>query len=515
VTVENFALGNPPGFAEGNLVTVESIRAGLSLRALLSKEIQIHSVEFVRPKISLLTDERGRTNYDFDPPKKPAGKSEAAESSAFTLATIPEITLTEVEFLLGSVRSRDGKVTPTVQASNITATVGNVAFDEKLIKQWTADASLSGIKLTLEGLAGPAEITSGKLELRDGALTVSDLEAELGKAGEAKGSLRVADVTKAVAVFELSTPLLDVDKLFPATPSAASPSPPYTGKSELVAQGKISANRIRYSGYEATNARADVKVYTDRIEVSPASLAAYGGTVNGSAQLNMRTSPSRMSASVQVKNVDVAQMITAVSGKPSKVTGTGELNLKAGGPLGKNVLDTLTGDGDFAVRNGKVVGFNLGALNALGKVQQIISFGQAGGSVADTSFSLLGGDLRIAGGRVSSNQIHLDSSLGTADMKGSFGFDQTLNYDGRAVLSGGGGSGGGSNNPVAVLGGILGTVTKQPISHMSVPFSVRGTFEDPKIMPGKGIPMVSTGQSSETQEQQKKKSIFDIFKKPQ
>jgi hypothetical protein len=166
------------------------------------------------------------------------------------------------------------------------------------------------------------------------------------------------------------------------------------------------------------------------------------------------------------------------------------------------------------VRNGKVVGFNLGALNALGRVQQIISFGQAGGSVADTSFSLLGGDLRIAGGRVSSNQIHLDSSLGTADMKGSFGFDQTLNYDGRAVLSGGG-SGGGSNNPVSVLGGILGTVTKQPISHMSVPFSVRGTFEDPKIMPGKGIPMVSTGQSSETQEQQKKKSIFDIFKKPQ
>jgi AsmA protein len=373
--------------------------------------------------------------------------------------------------------------------------------------------------VVLEGFAGATKFTSGKLELRDGALNVTDLEAELGNAAKAKGTLRVADVTKALVEFDLSTPLLDVDKLFPPGPaSSSSTSPPFKGKSELIAQGKLAAERIRYSGYEASNARATMKVFTDRIELSPASLAAYGGSVSGSARLDMRSAPSRMSASIAAKNIDVAKMIAAVSGKPAKVTGTGELNLRASGPTGKNLLDALSGDGDFAVRNGRVVGFNLGALQALGKLQQIISFGQSGGSTADTSFSLLNGDLKIGGGRVASNQIHLDSSLGTADMKGSFGFDQTLNYDGRAVLSGGGSSGGSGNNPIQAIGGILGTVTKQPISHMSVPFSVRGTFEDPKIAPGKGIPMVSTsGQKEQTQEQQqqqKKKSILDIFRKP-
>ncbi|HWQ03048.1 MAG TPA: AsmA family protein [Candidatus Nitrosotenuis sp.] len=518
VTVENFTLSNPPGFAEGNVVSVESIRAGVGLGALLRRELQVNSVEFVRPKITLLTDERGSTNYDFTTPPKSAEKPGAKESgSAFSVATIPEISLTDVEFILGTVRGRDSRITPTVQVSHVSATVGNVSFDEKLLKQWRADADLSGIQVILEGFAGASTITSGKLELRDGALNVTDLEGELGKAAKAKGTLRVADVTKALVEFDVSTPLLDVDKLFPPGPAAASSSPPFKGKSELIAQGKLAAERIRYSGYEASNARATMKVYTDRIELSPASLAAYGGTVSGSARLDFRSAPSRMSVNLAAKNIDVDKMITAVSGKPAKVTGTGELNLRASGPTGKNLFDALTGDGDFAVRNGRVVGFNLGALQTLGKLQQILTFGQSGGNMADTSFSLLNGDLKIGGGRVASNQIHLDSSLGTADMKGSFGFDQTLNYDGRAVLSGGSSSGGSGNNPIQAIGGILGTVTKQPISHMSVPFSVRGTFEDPKIAPGKGIPMVSTsGQKEQTQDQQqpKKKSILDIFRKP-
>jgi hypothetical protein len=68
------------------------------------------------------------------------------------------------------------------------------------------------------------------------------------------------------------------------------------------------------------------------------------------------------------------------------------------------------------------------------------------------------------------------------------------------------------------LTGILGSVTKQNIQSLSIPFAVSGTFSKPRIAPGKGIPGLKTApaQSTTTQTAQpeKKKSLLDLFKKP-
>src|SRR5437870_7515020 len=61
--VEDFRLGNPPGFGEGNVLTVDAIRGNLALGPLLRREVQLSSLELVRPKLVLLEDDRGQTNY--------------------------------------------------------------------------------------------------------------------------------------------------------------------------------------------------------------------------------------------------------------------------------------------------------------------------------------------------------------------------------------------------------------------------------------------------------------------
>jgi hypothetical protein len=173
----------------------------------------------------------------------------------------------------------------------------------------------------------------------------------------------------------------------------------------------------------------------------------------------------------------------------------------------------------MAIKDGSFPGFSLASLGALAKVGQLLSGDFSGkGSSKGTTFSILSADLNIAGGRVASNRAHMESNLGTMDLKGSFGFDETLAYDGQATLSSAA-SGGGSGSPQSVLTGILGQVTKQNIGSLSIPFAVTGTFAKPKVVPGKGLPGLKTAPPAGTQQQQpqepaKKKSILDIFKKP-
>lgn len=513
--IEDFALGNPPGFVEGNLITVDAIRGGLAWGPLFRREFQLTSLELVHPKLVLLEDERGKTNYAFDAKKKSGASS---GSSAFRLADIDSIKLTEVEVTLADLIGRQHKVVPYIHAMNLNAELGNVALDSARLKQWTAEADLGGVRGELAGLRGQFEIKSGDFTLRDGAIE-SKLEGDLGKVARVKGRLHVANVEKAVADFELSTPLLDLDQVVSATESAPS-TPPAAGKSELVARGRLSAERIRFAPYEATGGKGEMRVFTDRLEIWPLSMALYGGSLGISAQVDKRQSPERFSANIEARNVDVGKMLASSPATRGKITGIGELKLQVFGSLGSNVLNSLSGSGSFAVRDGRFPSFNLGgAMQTLAKVQQVFTLGQGGLPSGETTFSAITGDLAPGGGRVSSSRIHVDSSVGTVDLRGSFGFDQTLNYDGQAVLIRS--SSGGVSNPVDAITTVLGGVMKQTVGRISVPFAIRGTFSDPKIQPGRGIPSISTAPSPGAQQPaqqqaqpQKKKSIFDIFKKP-
>ena len=580
-------LGNPPGFAEGDFITVEEIRGGLAVGPLLSKQIQIDSITLVKPKITLLTDSQGKTNYDFSAPKKPGEKAAAESSSSFKLAAIPLIKFEDVEVIAGTVNRGKPGFLQSVRATNLNAEVGNLDLEKGGLRKWTADSDLSGIKVEVAGFKDPIEVKSGDLKLRNGAIDAK-LEGKMGKAVSAKGTISVADIEKSIPKFELTTDTLDLTALMSATVPTPGASAGSAGKSELTAQGKISASKILYAPGEIQNAKADVKVYTDRteissltaarltyppmeatdarativvypgrtdvtsvsaaklvayppyevsnargamkvypdrIEVSQLAAAAYSGSLNLTGQMLTSKTPSHLSVSINASGLDMAQLCAAAPETKNALTGTGELKLQAAGPLGDKMLNTMTGTGNLAVRDGSFPGFNIGALGTLGKVNQILSGDllgamSKGGAAKGTAFKIINGDLNIASGRVASDRIHMDSSLGTMDLRGSFGFDETLNYDGQAVLSAAAAQGDASN-PQAILTGLLGAATKSQVASMSIPFAVSGTFSKPKIAPGKGIPGIKTvapQTSAATQSQQQqppaKKSLLDLFKKP-
>ena len=306
--------------------------------------------------------------------------------------------------------------------------------------------------------------------------------ADLATSADIKGTLSVPDFEHPEVNFEMSSSQLDIDKLIAVAGSGPSdsstlpskPAVPPAGRSELVARGHINIEKITTKPYAVGPANVEIRVYTDRAELWPVSIGMYGGTLQISSRVDRVTDPARFTANVQMRNLDVAKVLEVSPSARGKMGGTGELDLQLLGSLSETWKKSLSGAGKFAVRNGHLPGVNLA-----GAAQSILKMAGGGG---DTPFTILEGDVAIVDQRVSSKQIHLDSSAGIVDLRGSLGLDSTLDYQGSVTV-----------NPTAAMGSskvgsIVGGLIGSRVGKITVPFALAGTIESPKVQPGKGVP---------------------------
>jgi AsmA protein len=208
---------------------------------------------------------------------------------------------------------------------------------------------------------------------------------------------------------------------------------------------------------------------------------------------------------VQVRNLNMGELLAASPATRGKLSGTGELNLQLFGSLDNDWQKSLSGTGQLAIRDGRLPGINLtGALESATKLA---------GMSGETPFSVIQADLTIGQRRISSRQIHVDSPHGTVDLHGSCSLDGALEYDGQAVWTPGAAAGG--QGAAGAVGAILGGVLRRDIQSVTVPIAIRGTLQDPKFYPGRGAPRIqSPSPQPGLTPPQKDKSILDIFRRP-
>jgi uncharacterized protein involved in outer membrane biogenesis len=514
VTVSDLHIGNPSDFPTGDLLGADEIGVNVALAPLLHGTIHVNSVDIVRPKLTLLSESSGKNNYTFtasDPSGPPAKSSDS--SSSMTLDQIDSINLTGAEIVVGSVIK--GAAAPLADTKGINVTLHNFAVSPMRMHDWQAESNLSSVTLALSGWKDPIAFHTGKFTLSGGKLD-AQFVADLATAADIKGTLNVPDFEHPQVNFEMSSSQLDIDKLIavagsgpsgpggsadpsgpsspasapqkpapnaptkptakaPAKPATNAPAPAPAAKSELVARGHINIEKITTKPYAVGPANVEIRVYTDRAELWPVSIGMYGGTLQISARVDRVTDPARFTANVQLRNLDVAKVLEPTPSARGKMGGTGELDLpQLGGSLSDNWKKTLTGTGKFAVRNGHLPGVNLA-----GAAESVMKMAGVGG---DTPFTVLEGDLTIADQRVSSKQIHLDSSAGIVDLRGSLGLDSTMDYQGSVTVNPAGALGSGKVG--SVVGGLIGS----RVGKITVPFALAGTIESPKVTPGKGVP---------------------------
>jgi AsmA protein len=514
VIVDGFTISNPKDFADGQLLTADQIRGGLTLTALLGGDIHVTSLKLVRPRLVLSQDELGRTNYTFPSQSGAASAGGAAgtsvgNSGGFTLESIDKISLVDADVSLQQIPKHGAQPFVIVGAHKINVKLENVLLDANAIKQWSASADLSGISVEIGALAAPAEFKSGDVKLENGTVN-ANFRVQVGKIADVKGTLHVTDVAKAETVFELSTPEIDAGALLASirktpelksSPDAAVPiAKPDATSDALLAQGKITAEKVVWPPYTAGNASAEIHIYGDRMVLMPATMYLYGGTLQVSARTDSRQDPERYSANLQLRNLDVGRMLaSAPGGMKGKMTGFADFDMQLLGSSGADWQKAITGDGNFSIRDGKLPGVNLaGALGALAKAA----------GINETSYKRISGDLNVANGRVSTKETRMDSSSGMVELSGGVALsDQAMSFDGKATL------GGTAAVPAEIISSLLSAASNKNVSGgITVPFAIGGTLSEPKFMPGKGIPGIAkTGDSKSKDPVQA--GIQSLFKK--
>lgn len=495
-TADGFRVGNPRGFGPGEFISAAQVRGTLAFWPLVFRhEVRIKSIELIRPRLALLEDARGENNYSFPATVPPNGKSSSAnspESQGGTRETrtllIEQMTLRDAEVIFGGI-NENGTVAATVDARGFGVTLRQLALRPMRVRDWLVAAKLGGARFTLAGWDGPVTFRSGTVSLRRGELE-STFSADFGGAATLSGNFSVADVEHAVVKFDLKSEDVDVDAVIAgatsksaafssstgsavgdthvgsvptghaeraAAPALAPPRDPAVNRggliastppvspslaangkaataasplgSELLAEGHLAADRIRSGAQIAGPATADLRLYSDRMEIWPVTVRLGDGALQLSARTDRRQAPQRFSINVQARNLNLGHIVVTTPELRDKFAGTGELDLQLFGSLDEAWEKSLLGKGQFAVHNGRIAGINI-----YDATQSPTAVAVARG---DTTFTAITGDLSVAAQRIGSSDLHLESPHGTADLRGTFGFDGAISYAGQIRTAGG------------------------------------------------------------------------------
>lgn len=494
VTIVNFRMKNPAGFPAGDALVASSIDLGIAPQALLARRLEVTYIAPSGVQLNVLRDAAGRTNFAAT---APANAPAHPPAPMFTLDPIGAVAVKGADVTFGDVLGKTLPA-PTFSLRNVSGTIGAIdPHAPDWAKKLEIVANLSGTQLTLPDLRKPIDFHSGKLTIENGAAR-STFSLSLGSIDLA-GTAAFARLDPLLITFAVSGPELDFNTLASflegAHDNVRAPSP----ARRLLAHGTVAIGKVAFSPLAASRLKGHLELYTTAVRLTGWTASAYGGTVRGNAQLD-GSAGSPLAVTAQARGIDVGQVLEAAGSGSGSVTGTLTTNVRLTTLLARDPEQSLKTTGSFIVRNGSFPKIAFNGLNL---------------PSGDSRFTYLGGDLRIARERGNSNEIRLLGSAMQATIRGSFGFDKTLQYSGTAVVDDammqGLSTTTGSSFAAAVQPLLANVLPKNlGAARVSVPFTLRGTLDTPRFALA-GTPQLVTSRSS-SQSPQLPSEVQDLMK---
>jgi AsmA protein len=247
---------------------------------------------------------------------------------------------------------------------------------------------------------GAAALSGRFLADRQGA-TVSDLALSLAGSeleGEAAWSLTSA---KPILSATLASDKLDLTPFLAEMPPLSDadgawsdrPLPSVSGSMNL--DLRVSAAHARLDRVELTDMGLSVLLENGRLDVSLPEAKAYGGRLAGRLAVSQGADGTTIDASGNLQHVDLGDFLWATRDFGS-LTGsaTGKIAIAGHGSTVQRLVRGLTGDADFLISDGEIVGVNFEqALRRVDKRPLSVGSEVHGGR---TPFSKLSGRLTIA-----------------------------------------------------------------------------------------------------------------------
>lgn len=216
LSVRDVALGNPGGFKEPGIASVDRFEARVKLIPLIAGNVEIKRVVLDAPKIVLVKNKDGRTNWTFDlsKAKAPTPKPPKETGTGDSRFALKSLSAEEIAIRKGTLTYVDHSKGSQEEITALDLTLTDVSLDRPVAIEFAARYNNQPISLTgrMGPLGNPPVSQPLNLDLKLGAFdtlkaTVSGTVQELKSKPIADLRLAVADFSPRQLLERLGTPL--------------------------------------------------------------------------------------------------------------------------------------------------------------------------------------------------------------------------------------------------------------------------------------------------------------------
>jgi uncharacterized protein involved in outer membrane biogenesis len=473
IALDNIAIGNPAGFRAPHSIEAKKLSAQVSLLSLLQKNIEVYSIGIESPRILVETGAGGTTNIEQLLKKLSAGggkgqaPASAPKGSAGTGLAIDKLYVKSGEVVLAT-GPRAGE---RINVHDIDLQLSDFQSDrtcqlEVAAKLFRGERS----RLHVKGQAGPFGADSLPLA---GTLLVAIAPAEIPAAMRKSefGTLLGAPGAKALATLE-ATVKGDLYRTV-SGPAKLTLADIRLGKDEKHVLPLTGEAPLTFSAGSLTGEPAF------ELKMAEAKLRLGGGEWLGGAEVHVHGASTRGGSRGRIRNVEINEFLSSLTSSNDKIFGVFEIpsySMQFAGKNADDLLNSLNGSGRISVSKGRIA-----ALDLLASIQRAMEQGQkeTTGAQGVTPFTTLAADFAMAQSKLNLSNIQLDGPGLRVSGQGAITFEQAINFDLQASVSGG-------------VGQLVNRVSGRPQqSEATVPLTVRGTVNSPQVRPNVG--KIATG----------------------
>jgi len=308
------------------------------------------------------------------------------------------------------------------------------------------EISLSGVRYADPSLGKPVEDVSGKLTFENRTFKVSRFAARVGETRVA-GALTVRDFSSPQIALDLHSPKANLDDLMSLlTPSSAggAPASAPSASGDILARtrgtGTIRIDEGSFGTFRFSRFSGNLRLVEKVVTFDPVSFQLYGGSYQGTLTADLRSARPRYAYRSSLKGVGAQPFLAENMGIKDLLAGTvfADLEMEGSGSDLDAILDSLKGHGTIKVDKGWIGRLNV--MEGLAKASNLLgekTLAEVSSNLAKqhTDFFSLAGDVQIAGGRATSNNLRLVSKDLDLEGKGGFTLQGMLDLNLKVLFS--------------------------------------------------------------------------------
>lgn len=364
-------------------------------------------------------------------------------------------------------------------------------------------AQLSAASVKLAALTAPLSIEQAGIEFSPARLAVTNLRL-VAAGSRMQGSLRIENFEAPAVEFNFRGDTLDLDAL-QALLGSAPPAPPARAPAKtrrvselfvpsvyaqeqpggwlakMTARGRIDFDRVRHGTLTLAPFGAPVQISNQVVACDPVDFGLYDGGGRGRLVLDLRGQEPVTDFNGLLRNVDANQLLSENSDSKDRLYGRlgGTLTVRFAGSERSRLTQSAKGKGQMTLTGGRLARLNLNRELAVLVQSAGLSYQERDTPIEDitTNFDITDGWVRTEDLTVRTPDQTL-VAVGGFSLEGELAFAGTSTFTTEAsqrMTAGGGGPLG------AITGAVTGALFTDDQRRVVVPFTLRGTFAEPKF----------------------------------